>query len=456
MKTMRKYLLRFFFFLIGESKLYYEMVVENKLFPQETDPKELLELLIEAKKNVPYYQKHLPNYPELGPNFLSEYEKMDFKLEKAELKKDIYQILNPRIFKKENIIDYEHGLFRALFKIFKKDVFVPLQTGGSTGNPLHFYRSKHSGLRFLLQFLAIAKYTGWQEGEGYMVCFQQGAYSQLAFIGFLMKLLGLPLFLFEHIDAETTKDFVKKLNKHKPTILFGFPSYLSEFASLIKKKELKIIPSLKAIQCAGEMLFDNQESIIKEVFGTNIVNMYGSNEQALAGITAMAGTKCDKHSGLHIFERYVFLENDNEGQILTTVMDSNYMPLIKYATGDRGEIRYEECCCGIKGKKLINLEGRIEEYLLDTKGEKIFASYLRQLIQRVNEDFYDAVLRSQFKQKKSGELSFQIQLMDKEHAESVLKYLTNKIGGELGLKVEGEVVDKLFQEKGKFKFLIRE
>lgn len=450
MKTFRKYLLRFLVLLIGARKIYREKIIDGKLFSQKTKGNDLLQLIKHAKQKIPYYKNHLPEIDFKKKSIFKSFTKLNFKLEKSVLKEDIFQVMDPNVVENGNFIDYKHSLLKNLTKVFRNNLLIPLNTAGSSGNPLHFYKSKQSGIVFLLQFLECAKYHGWQEGDVFMVCMQEGVYSQLGFIKKILSVFGFPMFMFKKIDKQSSKQFIKLLNKSKPTIIFSFPSYLSELSIHLKNQQFKPSSKIKSILSTGEMLFDHQRKIMENIFNTKVYNLYGSNEMRLVAM------ECKKQNGLHIFENYVLLENDKKGHILGTTLGEFYMPLIKYNTGDRGIIKLEKCSCGIKGLKITNLEGRIEEYLISGKQKKVYASYLRQLLLEANEDFNNSILRAQFIQKKSGKLIFYIQLTDKSQEKVILQRLINRLKNNLHLKVSGKVVNKLFQKKGKFKFLIRE
>lgn len=450
MKILRKYLLRILVLLLGASSIYKEKILGKPLFPQTTNEKDLYQLFQLAKTQIPYYKKYLPNPSTEDSNFIRTFDKIDFILEKNVLKNDLSQILNPNKFNNKNVLDYHNHLFRTIFKIFSYNIFIPMNTSGSSGSPLYFYKSKEDTFRFVIQFLEIARYHGWKENEPYMICLQEGVYSQLTVLKPLFLFTGMPLFLFKKIDKKSAESFVRMLNRNKPSILFSFPSYISEMAAQIKKHNIPINISLKAIHCTGEMLFDHQRKILEEVYQTKVYNIYATNELSLIG------TECEIQDGIHIFESHIFLESSKEQKILGTVLDQDYMPLIKYDTGDRGIIKYEKCSCGIKGKKITNLEGRIEEYLLDHKEGKVYASYLRQLLLRANEEYNNSILRAQFIQKKNKDIKFIIQLITKEYSDEVIKYLTVNLKDDYNFNANGTIVETLFQEKGKFKFLIKE
>ncbi len=446
-----KFVLRAVVFILGFSKIYKNRIFDKKLLPQRTNPESLRRIYDYAKQNVPYYQKHLLKIEEKTENFIEAFQNLKFVLRKQVLKEDIYQIMDTAVIKHVPIINYKNPV-RSFFQILTSNALIPVNTGGSTGSPLHFFKTKEIGLKMLTTLLQIAHFHGWEEGEPILSIWQKGLYSQLDFLNKPAGLVGAPLFTFEQIDTDVTKEFIRTLNKTNPSVIFSFPSYLSELIAKIKISGYEIKNRPKFVLCSGEMLFDHQRKLIEDFFCCKVYQFYGSME---IGFVAL---ECLEQSGLHVLEEYVFLENDENNNIIATPLDMYYMPLIKFDTGDRGVIAVEKCSCGIDGKKIRILEGRVEEYLINAQGEKVYASYLRQLILEINEKYENAILRAQFIQKKNRDLEFLIQVLSNNHEEDedIVALIQERIESGLGVKTSGQIVENLLQEKGKFKFLIRE
>lgn len=449
-KFLTKFLLRTTAFILGFSKIYTTRLLNKKLLPQETSSEDLKNIYRHGKQNIPYYQKHLPEIQGESTNFIEAFHNLKFVLQKQVLKEDIYQVMDPTMVKHTPIVNYKSNSIKSFFKILTSNALIPINTGGSTGNPLQFFKTKEIGLKMLTTLLQIAHFHGWEEGEPILSIWQKGMYSQLDFLNKIAGLVGAPLFTFQQIDRNTAEKFTQTLNKINPSVIFAFPSYLSEMVAKMKIDSYKVEKKPKFVLCAGEMLFDNQRKLIEDFFGCKVYQFYGTME---IGFVAL---ECPEQHGLHVLEGYAFLENDENNNIIATPLDMYYMPLIKFNTGDRGVIAFEKCSCGIYGKMIRILEGRVEEYLLNAQGEKVYASYLRQFILEMNEKFKNEILRVQFIQKKNKNLEFSLQLFSREHENDLVTTIKNKLEKDLGIKAYGKVVETLFQEKGKFKFLIRE
>src|SRR3989338_4647319 len=424
-KLPTKFLLRTTAFILGFSKIYKARLLSPKFLPQETNPENLIHIYRHAKQNISYYQKNLPEIKEEPINFIKAFHNLKFNLAKQILKEDIYQLMDPAVIKHTPVVQYKNNPIKSFLQILTSDALIPVNTGGSTGSPLNFFKTKEIGLKMLTTLLQIANFHGWKEGEPILSVFQEGMYSPLGFLNKIMGLIGAPLFFFRQIDTNAAKKFIQTLNKINPSVVFAFPSYLSELVAKIKIDDYKVEKKPKFVLCAGEMLFDHQRKLIEDFFGCKVYQFYGTME---IGFVAL---ECSRQHGLHILEEYVFLENDENNNIIATPLDMYYMPLIKFNTGDRGVITVEKCRCGIYGKVIRTPEGRIEEYLLNAQEEKVYASYLRQLILEINEKFGNAILRAQFIQKKNKDLKFSLQLLSRERENDLVITIKNKLEKDL-------------------------
>jgi phenylacetate-CoA ligase len=219
---------------------------------------------------------------------------------------------------------------------------------------------------------------------------------------------------------------------------------------LLETNKIKLPGILKGIMCIGEMLMDSHRKIIESYFETRVYNIYASNEMGTMAV------ECKEHNGLHVLEASVFLENDAEMNIIATAYDSECLPFIKYNTADIGKIEYTECLCGVKGKKITDLKGRIEEYIIDYKGNRIHASYLRQILINTNHLYNDAIINGQFLQKKDGTLQFKLQLKSEHNAHNIIKHIRHELKLLCNLDSSGTITVSVVPASGKFRFFYRE
>ena len=316
---------------------------------------------------------------------------------------------------------------------------------------MRFYKNKEGLFGMLSGLVKIARYLGWKPGENCMVCLQEGLYSHLGFVKIFAGAIGFPIFFFRHIDLDSAKALAANINKKRPTAMIAFPSCLSEFASIMEQNNLELTKSFKSIICVGEVLTPYQRSMIERVFGCPSFSVYVGNE---IGVIA---TECQAKNGMHIMENRVLMENDTEGSMILTTLDYFDLPLIKYKTGDRGTIFHDKCACGISGLKIKEVEGRVEEYILNASGAKVYASYIRQLFLSANEKT-GKLVRAQCIQKQNKSLSIALHFSRDDKAEDaeIEKWLIETIKKDTGLAASVIFGEVPFPERGKFKAIIRE
>lgn len=429
--------------MTDQHLLYEDMVLKKHIFPQKLGEQQLLYLLNHSRNHVPIY-KNLPMFKSY-----EEFSKSKYVLKKDVLKENIWQAVDMHYSKKDIL---GKNPFLNLIKLLT-DFLIPISTSGSTGKPLHFFKNKRTGLIALFSWIEAVKYLGWDEGAKVMTCWQQGSYMKVGFPEFISKIIGINFFLFKMINKRSCRKFIRKYKLIRPEILQGFPSYLTEFAIYIKENKIKLNHTPKLIVTCGEVLTKNHKKLINSVFKTEIYDVYANSE---AGALAV---ECKQHNGYHILEDHILLENGPNYSILLTSLEQFDMPFIKYELGDRGKIVYGKCVCGIVGHRIKKIEGRTEDYFYNRKGDKIFASFLRQLTLKANAKFGDIIQRTQFVQSDKYSIKCKVKLAENVKDAKVKKFIRfvkTKIKLSTKLDTNISVVDELIQKKGKFKFLVRE
>jgi phenylacetate-CoA ligase len=310
----------------------------------------LNELLITAKENSLFYQERLKNV-RLPLNSIAELENIPI-LTKADIREN-----------KEEI----------KCKGVPENLFIPGKTGGSTGEPMHYYYDKRGrdwnrGCVYRSQ-----EWSGTFLGEK-TIQMTGSHYDETRFKKLKWKMLfslhrykSLPI---SFVTDELLEDYYKTVLKFKPTSLWGYASGIYCFANFISRKHPDTDFSfLKAIITSSETLFDHQRRKINEVFGPGkVFDHYGSREFYIA-------SECKTHDGYHIHSEIVLLEvvdregrqkKANElGRILVTDLTNLAFPFIRYETGDVGVLVEEkQCPCGLNLPILSKVEGRIADLVI--------------------------------------------------------------------------------------------
>ncbi|HYM08469.1 MAG TPA: hypothetical protein VEU11_18100 [Terriglobales bacterium] len=221
-------------------------------------------------------------------------------------------------------------------------------SGGSTGVPLTFYRSRADldacdagTFRNCLQ-------AGWKPGD------------MVAFIwGFNQQLWDMPAWEFElrqhlrrmyqfdpfHSSAEQMDRWVKKWKQIRPRVVIGYASAVARFAEHVESTGQRVEPMLGAFTTA-EKLYSTQREVIARVFGCQVYNMYGSSEVNNIACTCRLGK-------MHVSADCVVLEVDRKQALpglpppfIVTSLWNEVMPFIRYQNEDCGELLDGGCDCG--------------------------------------------------------------------------------------------------------------
>lgn len=176
-----------------------------------------------------------------------------------------------------------------------------------------------------------------------------------------------------HIGPGTVEDYVKALNKYKPTTMTGYASANFFLARFIQEAGLHV-HSPKAIITGSERLEPHMRSTMESAFRTRVFEEYGSVENC-----ALA-TECER-GGLHVHPDFGLVEiltpegkpakPGELGEMVVTGFANVGQIFIRYRIGDLASWAGEACACGRDTLPLLsNLVGRIEDTVVTPDGRE--------------------------------------------------------------------------------------
>ncbi len=206
-------------------------------------------------------------------------------------------------------------------------------------------------------------------------------------------------------NRQTRQKIYSKINEYSYIYLFAYSSVILELMKYTREDgvTLPVIANL-----SGEAVSPEEEKFIYKTTGIPIIFSYNCKE------AGKVGEKCLVNIGsslYHIYRERVIvdivdesgkqLENNEEGNIVLTVLDRTIMPIIRYSTGDRGRILSKLCSCG-RLSPLLELQGRKKDIFLLSNG-KTFSVILFQTL-FVKEIGLENIARYQIIQTKLDEI----------------------------------------------------
>jgi len=246
---------------------------------------------------------------------------------------------------------------------------LEFHTSGSTGKPM---KADISWRHWVVEQAVIYRHWKWHGYRFRDTCAMLRSYSPKEGEPLIKYSWMLNTFYYSpfHMDDKHMEEYYHHMRSKKVKYLRGYPSSIKIFAEFCQKKGY-IIPGLKFILTASEVLSEDDRSFIENVFGVQIGNHYGLAEQIV-----MFGN-CSESSILHNYNEYGYCElmptdEQNIYRIIGTNLHNDLMPLLRYDTGDLAYVRPGiTCSCGRAGVQVEAIIGRHDQLLADSNGLKI-------------------------------------------------------------------------------------
>lgn len=174
----------------------------------------------------------------------------------------------------------------------------------------------------------------------------------------------------------------------EPQVLVSTPSYALVIAqALAEDGEGPESLALELGLFGGEPWTEAMRAEIDRALGLRAVNFYGLSELCGPGVAA----ECvEQRAGLHVQEDHFLVEvvdpEDGrplgpgaEGELVFTTLTKRALPLIRYRTGDVGQVVEEPCPCGRTTARITGLRGRRDDMLI-VRGVNIYPSQVEHLL----------------------------------------------------------------------------
>ena len=160
-------------------------------------------------------------------------------------------------------------------------------------------------------------------------------------------------------DSGTIAAIKKKLDK--VALIEGYSSVIYEL-SKVSSSNKKPPKNLKLIKGTSEKIFEHYHQASIKSFGTRITSEYGAAE---SGIIA---TEC-KFGNMHINVLGVYVEVDDNGEIIVTNLVSHSFPIVRYRLGDVVKLSNRKCLCGLNHPILEEVTGRVGKNIYGFHGK---------------------------------------------------------------------------------------
>jgi len=170
-----------------------------------------------------------------------------------------------------------------------------------------------------------------------------------------------------HLGPSTADAYLRDLCRRRLPWFHGYPSVLSLLAGLALDSRRGERPRPRVITLGAENLLEPQRRVIAEGLGVAPVQHYGLAEAVANASQCLAGN-------LHVDEDFAAVELIPDGdafRIVGTALEIRAMQLIRYETGDRARPLEGGCACGLPGRVLERIDGRLEDLLELADGTRV-------------------------------------------------------------------------------------
>ncbi|MBI5642999.1 MAG: phenylacetate--CoA ligase family protein [Deltaproteobacteria bacterium] len=278
-------------------------------------------------------------------------------------------IVTDRTIKLSDVQNFLYGI--RDIRLFNNRFHVAATSGSTGGRGVFIYNSRE-WLWVLASYIRAADFAGIKTGitnaVKIAIVSTTTPWHQSALVGASLRSRFAQTLRID--AAEPLKEIVRKLNAFNPLLLIGYPSVLKMLAEEKLSGALDISPEY--IFSAAEVLLPDTRRVIKNAWGVQAFDVYGSTE------TGGIASECAWH-GLHLYEDLVITEVVDENhrpvvpgkygaKLLVTVLWSRLLPLIRYELDDRVMASGMACPCGRPFALIDGIEGRLEE-VIELRGE---------------------------------------------------------------------------------------
>lgn len=315
--------------------------------------------------------------------------------------KDIKDV--PVIRKEEIMVDWEEGISSNYLMKYLQGKLMSSWTSGSTGKCLRVLWTKEQYNQSLLP-LWILRHRFYDIKPTDKFCYfyntpnVEHRKKGNVFYEIIENSMG---FYKNNLSEEVICNIIDMIKEYSPRWLMLQPSTAVLIGRTMEKLEISL-SSVEYIELSGEMLFEETRNYLKKIFGCTIANQYGCNElNSIAYECPEGNLHClESNVYVEVVKKEKRIENKEEGELCLTTLNNETMPLVRYAIGDSGLLRYHHSCdCGLKSPILELTSGRISTYIQHEDGTLLSPYIFIHAVHSIIEMLGDVIIQFRVIQK---------------------------------------------------------
>jgi phenylacetate-CoA ligase len=334
------------------------------------------------------------------------------------------------------------------------DAYLKVRSGGSSGRPVTVYRHPFASFQAAAhreRRLGVAMKLAGRRSRVRQLRIASPVRTQTLSEGFRAgRLIPLSVRVVErHLSLlDPPAEAVRAINDFKPHLVHSYGSYVEAlFLHLHRSGEEFHRPS--AVLYGSDALSDAGRRLITETFGIPVLSGYGAIEAAPIAF------ECEEHVGFHLnadlFPVRVLDDDGREvpdgerGAVTVSNLVNEGTILLNYRLGDVASKLPVGCACGRSLPLLSFLEGRTDDWLESSSGERIHPQAVRTLFTDEEQ-----VLRYQVQQRSPSRYAVAVVPAEGSDLDRLRARLVRKFADRLGAGTTIEVtfLDSLPRTEG--------
>ena len=250
------------------------------------------------------------------------------------------------------------------------------------------------------------------------------------------------------MTPQNLRAYVDAIHRQPARYAQGYPSSLHLVGRAMLEAGRPVPPGrLVAVFTSSESLLAFHRETIEQAFGAPVRDRYGTTEFSVS-MTACAERRLHVDMEFCIVEIEAVEETDEwvRGPLLVTGLSNDATPFLRYRIGDAGTRLKKPCPCGRPGDVFLDVDGRIEDYVMTPDG---------RLIGRLDHIFKDQLAVAEAQILQETRESIEVRVVPRAEWGSgsereLLKEIRSRLGDEI--RIDLQLVDAIAREpNGKFR-----
>ncbi|UIO44090.1 phenylacetate--CoA ligase family protein [Brevibacillus brevis] len=266
------------------------------------------------------------------------------------------------------------------------------RTGGSTGEPTHFYLDRPTVERYEAARWFGLSWYGIRIGDPCVMIWgsplELNAQQARRYRWKERWLKNRLMISAYELDERHLEANLRLIREFRPAYLYGYASALHTLAMMMLRRGMGLGIPLKAVVSTAESLHEHQRQTIAQAFDASVVNEYGARDGGMIAYQCKAGS-------MHAFSGNCYLEvvdpimhmplnNGHPGALLVTDLHNTVMPRLRYQIGDVVALSDSACSCNLPFPLLASIDGREDDMFLSRNGQYVHGHYFNHIVRNMD------------------------------------------------------------------------